>query len=264
MTAGGSGTAVRSHPRSPSAPATTGYRHPVVEAAEVLAAVRRAGAVNPLFALATGPPPADEGGWRLASDLTGVAVAERLVGEVGQAFGRPAARVAASMVVLGYSSRLVAPTVAALLRDSLLLDVAPGKVCWRYAPGNGFQLRLPEPSGSRDAPLLDRWCDQVVDDHLGALVRSVRAVVPVAEGLLWGNVASSLAGALRSLALTGSVPPPDCYEAGLVLLGHRPLRGSGSLTLRLGQLHFVRRSCCLYYRLPGGGLCGDCPLPVVP
>ena len=23
---------------------------------------------------------------------------------------------------------------------------------------------------------------------------------------------------------------------------------------------FTRRTCCLYYRLPGGGLCGDCVL----
>jgi FhuF-like iron-sulfur protein len=25
-------------------------------------------------------------------------------------------------------------------------------------------------------------------------------------------------------------------------------------------LSFRRRSCCLYYRVPGGGLCGDCTL----
>ena len=25
-------------------------------------------------------------------------------------------------------------------------------------------------------------------------------------------------------------------------------------------LSFRRRSCCLYYRLPGGALCGDCGL----
>ncbi|MEU7551440.1 (2Fe-2S)-binding protein [Streptomyces sp. NPDC044571] len=23
---------------------------------------------------------------------------------------------------------------------------------------------------------------------------------------------------------------------------------------------FVRRSCCLYYKVPGGGFCGDCVL----
>jgi ferric iron reductase protein FhuF len=233
---------------------------PMVEAAEVLAAVRRAAAVNPLFALGTGPTPHGEEGWRLASDLADVDVAAQLVGDVGQAFGGPAARISASMAVLGYSARLVAPTVATLLRDGLLLDAAATRVCWRYAPGHGFQLRLPEPSGSRDAPLPRRWCQAVIDDHLAPLIRSVRAVVPVAKGLLWGNVASSLAGALRSLALAGAVPLPACHDAGLTLLDHGPLRGSGTLTVQSGQLSFVRRSCCLYYRLPGGGLCGDCSL----
>jgi ferric iron reductase protein FhuF len=244
----------------------------MVEAVEVLAAVRRAAAVNPLFALGTGPPPPGEEGWRPASDLADVDVAAQLIGDVGQAFGGPAARISASMAVLGYSTRLVAPTVATLLCDDLLLDVAPSGVCWRYAPGalagvagssgrRGFQLRLPEPSGSRGAPLQPRWCRAIVDDHLAPLIRSVRAVVPVAKGLLWGNVASSLAGALRSLALAGAVPLAACYEAGLTILDHGPLRGSGTLTVRSGQLRFVRRSCCLYYRLPGSGMCGDCPLP---
>ncbi|MGH3410268.1 MAG: (2Fe-2S)-binding protein [Streptosporangiaceae bacterium] len=29
-------------------------------------------------------------------------------------------------------------------------------------------------------------------------------------------------------------------------------------------LGFRRHSCCLYYRLPGGGLCGDCALAAPP
>jgi ferric iron reductase protein FhuF len=233
----------------------------MAEAVDVLAAVRRAAAVNPLFALAAGPPP-DAEGWRPAADLAEAGVVAQLIGDVGRAYGGPAARIAASMVVLGYSASLVAPTVAILLRDDLLLDVAPDKVCWRYAPGDGFQLRLPEPSGRQDAPLPQRWCREVVDGHLGTLIHSVRSVVPVAKGLLWGNVASSLAGALRSLALAGAVPLQTCHDAGRALLGYGPLRGSGSLTVLLGQLRFMRRSCCLYYRLPGGGMCGDCPLPV--
>jgi len=47
----------------------------------------------------------------------------------------------------------------------------------------------------------------------------------------------------------------------MALLGHGPLRGSGHLTIHNGRLRFTRRSCCLYYRLDGGGTCGDCPLP---
>jgi|GEM_PF-1837329 hypothetical protein len=46
------------------------------------------------------------------------------------------------------------------------------------------------------------------------------------------------------------------------LLGTGRLRGTGQLTGT--GLAFRRRSCCLYYRLPGGGLCGDCCLRRVP
>ena len=36
------------------------------------------------------------------------------------------------------------------------------------------------------------------------------------------------------------------------------LRGSG--TIQAGEPAYVRRSCCLYYRVDNGGMCGDCPL----
>ncbi|WP_372507037.1 (2Fe-2S)-binding protein [Actinomadura madurae] len=35
--------------------------------------------------------------------------------------------------------------------------------------------------------------------------------------------------------------------------GRSPVRG-----VRGGG--FVRNNCCLYYRVPGGGMCGDCGL----
>ncbi|WP_171907136.1 (2Fe-2S)-binding protein, partial [Streptomyces niveus] len=41
---------------------------------------------------------------------------------------------------------------------------------------------------------------------------------------------------------------------GAVLLTHPDLRATGVA----GDGTFRRRSCCLYYRCPSGGLCGDC------
>ncbi|MEY7980314.1 (2Fe-2S)-binding protein, partial [Streptomyces pilosus] len=38
------------------------------------------------------------------------------------------------------------------------------------------------------------------------------------------------------------------------LLTDPSLAGAGTLT----GTAFRRRSCCLYYRVPGGGVCGDC------
>ncbi|WP_057136207.1 (2Fe-2S)-binding protein [Mycobacterium tuberculosis] len=42
------------------------------------------------------------------------------------------------------------------------------------------------------------------------------------------------------------------------LLNTANLAGSGVLTGP--DLTFRRRSCCLFYRVPAGGKCGDCPL----
>ncbi|MEU1022927.1 (2Fe-2S)-binding protein, partial [Streptomyces sp. NPDC005904] len=38
------------------------------------------------------------------------------------------------------------------------------------------------------------------------------------------------------------------------LFDHPDLRTTGTLD----PAAFRRRSCCLYYRCPGGGVCGDC------
>jgi ferric iron reductase protein FhuF len=219
------------------------------------AALHRAGRTNALFGMAS------DGGTR--ADLLSGPDVVRLVDAVAAWLGTAQRRVAASMVVLGYSARLVGPSVAVLLRDGILLDVRPARVCYAYRPESGFQLSLPDPGGWRGLPpvLREQWCRDVVDDHLGSVVAGVRAVVPVATAMLWGNVASGLAGALRSLALAGDVPPARCLHEGLSMLDYGPLRGTGRLWVDGGELRFLRRSCCLFYRLEGGGMCGDCPLP---
>jgi hypothetical protein len=261
---------------------------------DVRSAVRAASGLNPLFALSVESDGGDDESWLPATCLApGDPAVHRLVAQVGQGFGDPPGRVAASMVLLGYSARLVAPTLATLLRDGLLPDVTPPRVCWRYRPGIGFQLRLPDPSGWRSpadagigfqlrlsspsgrrstadaetggdldgtATLVGRWRRDVVDGHLATVISAVRAVAPVASGLLWGNVASSLAGSLRVLALGGVAPLASCQALGEDLLSSGPLLGAGHLSVADGQLSFVRRSCCLYYTLPGGGMCGDCAL----
>jgi iron complex transport system ATP-binding protein len=269
---------------------------------EVQEAIRAAARVNPLFALSVEPHSAQPNDWGDESWLPatclvpGDPAVHRLVARVGRGIGDPPARVAASMVVLGYSARLVAPTLATLLRDGLLPDVTPPRVRWRYLPGSGFQLRLPDPSGWRStadtetsdelrlpdpsgwrstadtgtsedsnglAALVDLWCRDVVDDHLAAVIAAAQAVASVATGLLWGNVASSLAGALRMLVLAGAASLPAAHSLAEAVLSYGPLRGTGHLSVGGGQLSFARRSCCLYYTLPGGGMCGDCALLLI-
>ncbi|NJC71145.1 ferric iron reductase [Planosporangium thailandense] len=228
-------------------------------AADIVAAVRRAGHDNPLLGIdAARQPPAGTPAAELCANAGDAAAG--LVDAVGAWLGIRERRVAASLVVLGYAARLVGPAVAVLLRDGILLDVRPAQVRYTFVPGGGFRLSLPQPAGWRgSAPVLHRrWQEHVIDEHLRPLIASVRGVVPVAAGLLWGNVASGLTGALRALA--GTVPADLCHRTGLTLLRHPALAGSGRLALDAGQLAFTRRSCCLYYRIDGGGTCGDCPL----
>jgi ferric iron reductase protein FhuF len=224
----------------------------------VAEAVRRAGTHNPLLGFATDPP-----GELPATDWQAGKPAAGLIDAVGGWLGATERRVAASLVVLGYAARLVGPAVALLVRDDLLVDVRPERVTFGYAPDRGFQLAVPEPAGWTGAPATLRraWGDVVVDAHLRPVVDAVRAEVPVAAGLLWGNVASGLAGALSALVRDRAAPAEHCHAVGRDLLDAGPLRDSGALSVHDGQLRFVRRSCCLFYRLEGGGMCGDCPLP---
>jgi ferric iron reductase protein FhuF len=245
----------------------------------VAAAVRRAGAGNPLLGIDIG----FSGGVGIDSDIdsglgtdsgagglpavglsAGTGPAAALVDAVGAWLGSGERRVAASMVLLGYAARLVGPAVAVLLRDGILLDLRTERVRYSFAPDRGFRLTITEPAGFTGDPdaLLRRWCADLIDEHLATVIGAVRRVVPVAAGLMWGNVASGLAGALRALAREGSVPPAQCHAAGLVLLACGPLAGSGQWTMTDTGPHFIRRSCCLFYRLDGGGMCGDCPLGV--
>lgn len=173
-------------------------------------------------------------------------------------------RVAISTLHLGYAARLWSPALACALAHGIVPDLSGLEL------GAGLPLRLRLPpaagwhapdSGPGLAGLLYRV---VVTEHLVPFAAGLRG--EVADGLLRGNAASAMIGALT--VLTGARPGlarPARSVAGH-LLGTGMLRGTGQLAGD-GQpggagLEFRRNSCCLYYRVPGGGLCGDCSLHV--
>jgi ferric iron reductase protein FhuF len=211
------------------------------------AALRRPVAANPFLSFADDPP------GRSAAEFAD-AVPD-LLSAVAGATGAREPRVAASLVVLGYSARLLGPSLTVLLRDGLALDAAPARVRFGYAAGAGFRLAPTAPAGWEGPGVAARWHEVVVDDHLAMVVAAVRARVPVAAGLLWGNVASGLVGTLAALVRADVVTGEAGDAFATSVLSGPPLAGTGELA---GGLRFRRRSCCLYYRLPGGGYCGDC------
>ena len=227
---------------------------PAVPVPDVVAAITRAGAANPMLGIGVGDP----GGGDPAPVTP--AGAEHLIRALTAWLPVPDRRLAASLVLVGYAARLVGPAVAVLLREDVQLDLRAASVRHSFAPGRGFRLTMPEPAGWRATP--GAFQDVVVDGHLRAVVEAVRGREPVATSVLWGDVASGLTGALRALAGQDELTPGEAVAAGEALLTG-PLAGSGTLGTGPEGLRFVRRTCCLYYRLDRRATCGDCPLPVL-
>jgi FhuF 2Fe-2S C-terminal domain len=167
-------------------------------------------------------------------------------------------RIGASLVHLGHAARLWSPVLACALGHGVVPDLTN----LQRADG-GAQLRLPEPVGEAiDSPLPDFSLFSellyrvVVQRHMEPLEDGLRA--KLAPALLSGNIASALVGASRALLSVR----PDLRQPILritnSLLDIGRLAGAGTITG--GDSDFRRRSCCLFYRIPAGSKCGDCPL----
>lgn len=225
----------------------------MVPAQQIEAALAAAAARNPLMHLAADPAGSGPTAAAVFADKARMA---QIVAAVGRAAGTSEKRVASSLVVMGYTTRLFGPALALLLAHGTVLDIDPGRLRLGYATSAGMRLTLAEVAGwSGDPQLMEAEAFERLHGHTAALVTAVRAVTPVAKGLLWGNAASSALGALRALG----TQPPSTGGLAERLLRYKSFAGTGMMTA--GAPGFLRRSCCLYYRLPRGGFCGDCPLP---
>lgn len=215
-------------------------------------ALADAARTGPYFALSVG----DDGRpWRPATALYAGGLAG-LVESTGTQLGVTEARVAASTVHLGYAARLWSPVLGCALQDGIVPDLTE----LRTGAGTPMRLNLPEPRGWRpgsEEELAALAYQMVVTCHLEPLGAGLP--VKVAAGLRHGNAAAAMTGALRVLACTRPDLGQPARALAERLLGTGVLRGTGQLTG--AGLEFLRRSCCLFYRVPSGGLCSDCPLP---
>jgi len=231
--------------------------------AEVRSALESAGSLGPFFALAD----ARGTGWVSWSDLLVHPVTlHHRVHEVRTLLasgpGSPdvPVRVAASIVQLGLVARLLSPVLGAVLVAGVVPVVAAPSVHLRPLGSNPLPMAFGNPSAvpaggtTEAARALDHeWLVPVVGPLSGAVSRRYG----VSPRVLEGNVASAVAGALR----TAAAARPDLAGPAEALLD--ALLAAGALADR-GRRRtdgtFVRRSCCLMYRLPGAGICGDCVL----
>jgi hypothetical protein len=214
-----------------------------VGSGEVVGVLREVARIGPYFELRTSP----EDGWG-AFPGDGALLGE-LTDDYAERLGTRERRVAASLVFQGLAARLWSPVVAAAARG-IVPDLRGLR--WWWAAGEAIRLGLDEPCGWRVESVGEAvgLVERVVYGQLRPLCEVMQGIVSLADGLVWGNAASALVGSLNVGAEGG--------RGVLVreLLGRGPLVGTGEF--RDGG--FVRNSCCLYYRVPGGGLCEDCGL----
>ncbi|MER6471915.1 (2Fe-2S)-binding protein [Streptomyces collinus] len=185
------------------------------------------------------------------------------------------ARVAASIAHQGLAARLWSTALACAALYRRAPDLGPGLLRWDGAAPAPDDLWLTEVRAAPGDPAT--LADTVLHAHLRPLGEALTARYGVAAGLLWGNAGSALAGAARELdrwaRAHGRTDVAD--RTRLLtddLFTHPLLRTTGTRTTGAGTTRttspgapadhpapaFRRRSCCLYYRVPGGGVCGDC------
>ncbi|SER68656.1 Ferric iron reductase protein FhuF, involved in iron transport [Lentzea xinjiangensis] len=212
------------------------------EFAEVLDSLRRVRGINPFFALDVGRP--DDTWLPGTALLTGPAL-KTTIDAIAVRYRAEEPRVAASLFFLSYTARLLSPLTAV----HKPIDVRPENLWWRHDPANGLSVRIDEPRLGPPAV-----------QALEPVVAAIQAVTPVARGLLWGNAMSNIAGALKMVVRARMLTAEEARERGEQLMSAPPFEGAGEFVSFPGEVGFVRRSCCLYYRVAAGGKCGDCPL----
>jgi hypothetical protein len=253
-----------------------------VDAAEALAAAAGAG---PYFAV---EPWAEGAGWRPASLLVSdpAVLAERvsharavIAGRAGLAAAELAERVAASIVFLGLAARLVSPPLGAAVLGGVVPDLTLDNLWWRPVDGGPVPLAAGGPgpvtgreigdaaSGERldDAAVL--LSERCVQGMAGPVAGAFQARFRLSPLVLRGNIASALAGAAGMLARSFPDRAETAGQLTARILALGPLRGTGELVqpdASQPRRFLVRRSCCLYYRVPGAGTCGDCVLTPEP
>jgi ferric iron reductase protein FhuF len=227
-------------------------------------------ALGGFFGLATGPAERADPSWRPFGSFTGAVLDER-VDQVAEQLGGAPRRIAASLLSLSVSARVTALVLGA----GTLHGAVPrlhDRLQWRPWSGGPAPLWIERPeavedSAGREDPAgpenLAAAAAHELDATLRPLLDAIGAQASVSAQVVWGNVASSLGGALRMLL----TQRPDSSSGALALavgtLGYPPLAGLGEFVEEPSHptgVGFARRTCCLFYRVPGGGTCADCVL----
>ncbi|TFV56402.1 hypothetical protein E4P42_19405 [Mycobacterium sp. PS03-16] len=181
-----------------------------------------------------------------------------VVDAVGRQIGSSEARVAISTLQFGLAARYWSLALGVWRCGGVILDLAGLR--YTVTGAGSVSVTLDEPRG-RDATTLsagdvaESLIGAVLSGQLTGLHAALRTVAPVADGLLWGNAASALYTAARTVA--AGRPDARLDAVASAMLTREPLAGH---VVRGGDGAALRRSCCLFYRTTHSFCCGDCPL----
>jgi ABC-type cobalamin/Fe3+-siderophores transport system ATPase subunit len=207
--------------------------------------------VSPYFALGTGPL---HDGWRPVQQLyDDTALLAEIVERVQARMDVTEWRVAASTFFLGFAARLWSIGLGSVAGYGMLVDLPPEHLLFRESDGQ-ITLHLENPATRRREDL----ADMVLDRHLDPLAVALRRLGPISGRMLAGNTASALLGAARVFDRDRAT------TSGWDLARSMCTDPRLSAAVCFGDNDYRRNSCCLYYRTPHGGLCGDCALDRVP
>jgi iron complex transport system ATP-binding protein len=223
--------------------------------AEAVALLAELATVSPYFAVETGPL---NGAWRPVQQLyTDTALLDGIIGRVQARIDAAEQRVAASVFFLGFAARLWSLSLGGLAGHRLLPDLAAEHLLFQEADGQ-IRLHIEHPIAWRGDALEPMLADMVFAAHLAPLRAALRRLAPISEKLLRGNAASALLGAAR--AFDGDARPGSAWQLAGKLCADERLMNA----IRFNNAGYRRTSCCLYYRTPGGELCGDCVFTTKP
>ncbi len=227
----------------------TGLDPPAATAALVRDALDGAAKAGPFFRLEVSDR-LSAPSWRPAAEMSRGDLADLVTGTARQ-LRTAEVRVATSLLYQAIAARLWSPVLAC----GLLSRVVPDLTALAISTEPPIRLGLGSLSGwlAGSSDELAVLSAEVVARQLTAVATALP--VPLAAGLLRGNSASAMAGALGVLVRAHPALADRGLALGRALLETSDLRDAGALA---PPLAFRRRSCCLYYRVPGGGLCGDC------
>jgi iron complex transport system ATP-binding protein len=222
------------------------------------AALAKLAEVNGYFAVGTGSV---DGDWRSLRQLyTDRDLLDGIVKRVQARMSGAERRVAASSVFFGLAARLSSVGIGAVVGHRLLPELAADELLFREVDGQ-IELHIERPVGWQGDELAPLLADMILDAHLSPLTDALHRLGPISSELLRGNAASALLGAAgvydRHQATDSTGP---AWQLARSLCDDQRLHGA----IKFDGRSYRRTSCCLFYRTPGGGLCGDCALTRIP